>query len=71
MWIFVIVAVAVLAIAFSLCWQEQLSEKQEWLDKREVQLDERANKLSAWEADLIVWQRAKDRRSEKPTSVAE
>ena len=33
----------------------ELDERQENLDKYSVHLDERANKLSAWEQELIKW----------------
>ena len=31
---------------------EELAEKEEWLDKRDISLDERANKLAQWENEL-------------------
>lgn len=36
---------------------EELAEKEEWLDKRDMSLDERANKLAQWEDELISWRK--------------
>lgn len=36
---------------------EELAEKEEWLDKRDISLDERANKLAQWEDELISWRK--------------
>ena len=38
---------------------EEIDERQEELDKYSVHLDERANKLAAWEQELTNWERRK------------
>ena len=49
----------VIGVLVFFCWviykMGELDERQENLDKYSVHLDERANKLSAWEQELIQW----------------
>lgn len=51
----------VLGVLAFFCWvlykMGELDDRQERLDKYSVHLDERANKLSAWEQELIHWDR--------------
>ena len=49
----------VIGVLVFFCWviykMGELDERQERLDKYSVHLDERANKLSLWEQELIQW----------------
>lgn len=57
----VFLIIFVLGVFALLAWviykMGEVDERQEELDKYSVYLDERANKLSLWEHDLMRWER--------------
>ena len=52
----IIFIIGILALlAWVIYKMTEIDERQENLDKYSVYLDERANKLAAWEQELIQW----------------
>jgi len=51
-----------LMLAYAIYKNDMLDEWEDELDKREVSLNEKANKLANWEEELISWEKQKNKK---------
>ena len=51
-----------LLLAYAIYKNDMLDEWEDELDKREVFLNEKANKLAKWEDELIAWEKLKNKK---------
>ena len=55
----IFVIATLILLAYAIYKNEMLDEWEEELSKREVSMDEKANKLAKWEEELIAWEKNK------------
>ncbi len=56
----IFIIATLMLLAYTIYKNELLSDWEEELDKRDVCLDEKANKLALWEEELIAWEKTKN-----------